>query len=74
MLQKSKRGWSEKQKGVKISMQDEMTIWHMIRREQIHIEKGINTLPALPEALKLRKPAVPNIRTRVFCYQVSALL
>lgn len=26
-----------------------MMIWHTIRREQIHIGKGINTLPALPE-------------------------
>jgi len=33
-------------------MQEEMmkmTIWLMIRREQIHVEKRINTLPALSE-------------------------
>ena len=35
-----------------MGMQEETmkkTIWHMIRRERIHIEKRINTFPALPE-------------------------
>ena len=49
-------------------MQEEvmkMTIWHTIRREQIHIGKGINTLPALPE--ESTQITVMSLITHVMC-------